>query len=260
MTDASLVARDITVRLSGREALKAASFAIVPGEVVAVAGPNGAGKSTLLRALAGLVAPVRGEVMLDGRPLNAFARREIAVRIAYLPQDRTIHWPVSVETVVGLGRLPHRGLASAPSALDHDAVVRAMSVMDVAHFAQRPVTELSGGERARVLIARALAQGANFLLADEPASGLDPGHALSLFSHLRALARSGHAIAVALHDLSFAARFADRLVLLKEGEILANGPVRDVLTGPQLAASYGVVMRVGEICGIPVVLADRPGS
>lgn len=254
----SLVARDVRVRLGERRVLDGVDLTLRTGEVTAIAGPNGAGKSTLLRVLAGLVPVQSGHVHLDGAPLASLDRRSLGRKLAYLPQERTIHWPVNVETVVSLGRLPHRGPAAAESDDDRASIARAMAAMDVSEFSKRSVAELSGGERARVLLARALAQGAGLLLADEPTSGLDPAHALAMFAHFRKLAGDGHGIAVALHDLSYAARFADRLVLLKQGRVVAQGLVRDVLTETNLAAVYAVRMSIGQVAGLPVVLAHDP--
>ena len=155
------------------------NLAAAPGELVAVAGANGAGKSTALKLLAGLIHPVSGDVRLDARALKDYSRAELGRRIAYLPQDRTVHWGISAGHVVALGRLPHKSYSHALSAKDHAAIDAAMTRMDVTHLKDRSVARLSGGERARVLVARALAQEADFLIADEPAAGFDPAHALS---------------------------------------------------------------------------------
>jgi iron complex transport system ATP-binding protein len=250
-----LQAEDVSVRLAGSEVLSGVSVSVGPGEVLAVAGPNGAGKSTLLRALAGLRVPDAGRVSLEGTPLLEWDRQRLGRMVAYLPQERAVAWPVSVATIVALGRLPHRSAPAAESSDDRAAVREAMATMDVTEFAARSVAQLSGGERARVLVARALAQQARYLMADEPTAGLDPAHALALFETFRRLARDGRGVVVALHDLSFAARYADWLLLLKDGRVAAFGKTRDVLTRDALAAVYGVAAAVGEIEGLPVVLA-----
>jgi iron complex transport system ATP-binding protein len=251
----SLAAENVHVALRGRPVLQGISLEVAAGEIVAVVGPNGAGKSTLLRTLAGLLAPSSGSVAYDRRPLADRDRRSLGRQIAYLPQDRVVHWPMRVRSVVALGRLVHRG---ADSARDASAIAGALAAMDVAAFAERSVAELSGGERARVLVARALAQEAVVLLADEPTAGLDPGHALALFGHFQRLAATGRSVVVALHDLSLAARFADRVLLLREGRALGVGPPRSVLTPDGLAAAYGIRATVAEIAGLPVFLPVEP--
>ena len=250
----SLAAKDIHVALGGRPVLHGISLAVAAGEIVAVVGPNGAGKSTLLKALAGLRAPAAGAFTYEDRDVASMDRRGLGRLVAYLPQDRVVHWPMRVRSVVALGRLVHRGEGTQ----DDSAIAAALAAMDVAGFAERSVAELSGGERARVLVARALAQEAVVLLADEPTAGLDPAHALALFGHFRQLAGAGRSVLVALHDLSLAARFADRVLLLRDGRALAEGPPRVVFTPPNLAAAYGIRATVAEIEGLPVVLPVEP--
>lgn len=250
----SLRADNASVRLGTRLAVEKLSLDVKPGELVAVAGANGAGKSTALKLMAGLIAPEAGGVALDGRPLAGFSGPELGRRIAYLPQDRTVYWSLKSERVVALGRLPHRSFAAGENDKDRAAIASAMVRMDVAGFADRPVSKLSGGERARVLVARALAQEAEYLITDEPAAGLDPAHSLALFEELARLARDGHGVLTALHDLSFAARFATRIVLLKGGKCLADGPPAHVLSKDNLAAAFGIDAIVSEVSGIPVVL------
>ena len=253
-----LSARGVGVRLAGRCVLDAVDLSVEPGEIVAVIGANGAGKSTLLRAMAGLIAPHEGAVTLGGRPLADLDARALGREIAYLPQDRTVHWPLTVRRLVALGRLPFRARVAAPSTEDRDAVEEAMAAMDVTAFADRAVTELSGGERARVLLARALAQRPRFLVADEPTTGLDPAHGLTLFAQFVRMASQRRAVIVALHDLSLAARYCDRALLLKGGRTLALGTARAVLTPQHLAQAYGVRATVTEIEGRPVVLPIEP--
>ena len=249
-----LAGRGLGVRLGTRRVLDAIDFEAHPGHITGLIGPNGAGKSTLLRTLAGLLAADAGRVTLGGEDVAGLTRLELARRLALLPQDRTVHWPLAVRDMVSLGRLPFRSLAAGESDQDRAIVDAALTAMEVQALAARAVTELSGGELARVLMARALAQQPKVLLADEPAAGLDPAHQLKAFAHLAALAGAGMTVVVALHDLSLAARFCHRIVLLKSGRGVASGAPAAVLTPPLLAKVYGIDAHVGAIDGVPVVL------
>jgi iron complex transport system ATP-binding protein len=234
-----LAVEGLGVRLGGRAVLQDVSLRVAAGECVGLIGPNGAGKSTLMRAALGLIGAA-GARSLGGDPVAALAPAERARRAAFLPQEREIGWPVTVRALVALGRAPHRPRLAALGPADEAAIEAAMQRMDVAQFADRPATDLSGGERARVLIARALAQEAPLLLADEPAAGLDPAHQLALMETFAALAREGRAVLASLHDLGLAARWCDRLVLLDRGRVVADGPPQAVLTAERLAAVYGI--------------------
>jgi iron complex transport system ATP-binding protein len=247
-------ARGLRVSLKGREVLRGLDLAAEPGRFSAIIGRNGAGKTTLLRALAGLIVPQSGTVMLDGADLAAWDRGRLARTLAYLPQERLVHWGLTARAVVALGRLPYQPFGMGESAADRAAVDAALAAMDSVHLAHRPVPELSGGERARVLVARALSQEPRVLLADEPAAGLDPAHQLTLFRHLADLAAGGRTVIAALHDLSLAARFCHSIALVHEGRTLAAGPPEDVLTPEHLAAAYGIAARYRSIDGVPVVL------
>ncbi len=245
--------RGLRVALKGREVLRGLDLVAHAGKITAVIGPNGAGKSTLLRALIGTL-PASGTIDFDGRPAAQWARDERARSLAYLPQDRTVHWSLSARAVVALGRLPYRPLGVGEGASDQAAIDAALAAMDTTHLAARPVSELSGGERARVLAARALAQQPRALLADEPVAGLDLAHQLSLFRHLADLAASGCTVVVALHDLSLAARFCHSIVLIDDGRALAAGPAKEVLTPAHLAAAYGISASYHVVDGVPVVV------
>ena len=250
----SLVCEHADVRLGERSILTDLDFSIKPGELVAVVGANGAGKSTALRMMAGLLTPRRGRVLLDGQALSDYSRQVLGQKLAYLPQDRTVHWGLAVERVVALGRLPHKSIASGIGEAGKRAVADAMARMDVTHLAQRSVARLSGGERARVLFARALAQEATYLIADEPTAGLDPAHALILFEELQRLSREGKAVMTALHDLSLAARYATRVALFKGGRCIADGPPAQVLSSAHLADAFGIDAIVSQVDGFPVFL------
>ena len=250
----------LRVTLAGRRAVDGASLKVRPGELVGLIGPNGAGKSTLMRACLGLV-PSEGVVRLGGLELSRLSSRERARAAAFLPQEREIGWPISVAVLVALGRAPHRRLGG-PSATDQAAVAAAMARAEVAHLADRPATELSGGERARVLIARALAQDAPLLVADEPAAGLDPAHQIGLMEVLRGLAREGRGALVSLHELGLAAGFCDRLVVMEAGRTVAEGAPEAVLTPELLARVYGVRAHVARTAEglIAVPVARLPGG
>jgi iron complex transport system ATP-binding protein len=231
------------------------SFAVAPGELVALCGPNGAGKSTLLRLLLGLHAPSAGAVHLGGAPVGTLSRRQIARRAALLLQDAPFELPLTVREAVALGRLPHLERFQAESEADRAAVERALSLTDTVALADRPLTEISGGERQRVHLARALAQAAPLLLLDEPIAGLDLSHQLQALDLLRATVDGGRGAVVALHDLSLAARRCDRMLLLAEGALRADAPPAEVLTPEILARYFGVRAEVRtDGAGRPFVL------
>lgn len=216
------------------------------GALHILAGPNGAGKSTLLRHLAGIVPKQSGDVVFDSQPLDSLHRFEKARRMAYLAQDRDLVWPLKVRDVVMLGRHPHgASLETATDADDH-AVAQALQDTDLDDFADRPVTELSGGERARVLLARVLATGAEWLLLDEPVAGLDPRQQFLLMALLKNQVRQGRSVLLVLHDLALAARFADEILLLDKGLTVAQGSVESVLTPACLADVFGISTTLGH--------------
>lgn len=223
---------------TGRRILDAIDVELAAGNVTAVLGPNGAGKSTLLACMAGLLRPSHGAVDLDGAPLATLASDERARRIAFLPQIPEISWPVDVATLVGLGRIPHRHRAS--DADNAAAVLRAMHATHVAQWSQRIVTTLSGGERARVLLARVLAGESDWILADEPFAGLDPAHQFEAADLLRSLANQGRGVVLTIHDLALAARIADRVIMLHRGRIVADGTPEAALTPATLREVYGI--------------------
>ena len=238
-----LSAESLSVRLGDKAVLSGVSAAFAPGLVTAIVGPNGAGKSTLLDILAALRKPDAGQVTLAGRALRDLPSRERARRIAYLPQNAEIAWAVDGRTFIGLGRTPYVG-AWGLTAEDRAAVDRAMAVTGVEGFADRVVSTLSGGERARVLIARALAGEPQWLLADEPLAGLDPGHVLDACDLFRRLAdEEGRGVILTLHDLDAALRVADRVIVLAEGRVLADAAPTEALSPTVLKAAYGVEAR-----------------
>lgn len=254
-----LRARSVSVRLSGALVLDRVELAFAPGQVTAVVGPNGAGKSTLLACLAGLRRPDAGEALLDDTPVLSLSARARAQCIGFLPQLAEVAWAVNVRTLVELGRTPFTGFGGASEA-DHAAVARAMAAADVEPFAHRVVTELSGGERGRVLIARALAGEPEWLLADEPMAGLDLSHQLEAGTLFRKLAHAeSRGVVLTLHDLTLAARIADRVVVLSNGAVAADGVPAEAVTPAILAQVYGVDAHVHageggllvELIGLP---------
>ncbi|HEX4303368.1 MAG TPA: ABC transporter ATP-binding protein [Rhizomicrobium sp.] len=247
----------LQVALGGNVVLRDVSATFASGGLIGLIGPNGAGKSTLVRAMARLIESQAGTIALDGQDIHALSRRELARRMAYLPQGHGLHWPLRADHVIALGRLPHQTRLSSMSAADHDAIARAMEKADVVPFAQRVVTTLSGGERARVMLARALAVEAPVLLADEPVTSLDPYHQLHVMELLRDLAREGRLVIAVLHDLPLAARFCDRLVMLNDGEIVAQGAAGEVLSEENLERTYNVEGVFGNEGGEQFVLAWR---
>lgn len=233
-----LVAHDLHVALGRREVLRGLSLAFEGGSLVGLLGPNGAGKTTLIRSFAGLVAPQAGEVRLDGRPLHEIEPEVRARAVAYLPQERECRWPITVARVAALGR-PRRP----------EAVAEALAETDMTALADRPMDRLSGGERARALIARALAVEPQVLLADEPLAGLDPGHQLDLLGVLRRRADAGALVVVVAHDLTLVPRFADRLVVLAGGQVVADAAPAEALAAPATAAAYGITLDTATLDG-----------
>ncbi len=247
-----LAAQSMSVWLGQRLVLDGVDVAAEAGEIIAVIGPNGAGKSTLLKSLAGLVPLEHGRVVLEGEDVARMDARARGQRIAFIPQDRTVYWPLAVRRVVAMGRLPYD-----PSASDAAAIIRALAAMDLQGLADRPVNALSGGELARVLQARALAQEADILIADEPTAGLDMGHVLHLFAHLQRLAADGRTVVVAVHDVALALRYCHKTVLLKDGKVLASGASAQVVNRERLASAFGVVADVRQLDDVPIVLAKH---
>ncbi|HXX47492.1 MAG TPA: ABC transporter ATP-binding protein [Myxococcota bacterium] len=221
-------------------------LALEPGRFVVVAGPNGAGKTTLLRALSGVLRTDAGEVALAGRSLGELSRREVAQSVAVVPQDSAVPFPFSVREMVALGRAPFLGPLGRESADDRARTEAALAALELEALAARAYPSLSGGEKRRVLLARALAQGVGTWLLDEPTAHMDLGHGLACFTWLRAwLAEdAGRGIVLVTHDLVLGARFADELVLLDRGRVAARGAPAEVLSAERVAAVYGVEARV----------------
>jgi iron complex transport system ATP-binding protein len=249
--------KGVSVRLGAARVVYEVSATIARGEWVGLIGPNGAGKTTILRALAGLL-PFAGEVLLDGRPLASGTRREIARRVALVPQSPLMPAELTVAEYVLLGRTPHIGYLGSEGRSDRLAAERAIARLGLRPFASRPLGSLSGGERQRAALARALAQDAPLLLLDEPTSALDLGaqqQALELIDWLRR--EEVLTVISAMHDLSLAGQFADRLLLLDRGRVVADGPAPEVLSEKSIAAHYGASVRVLQEDGAIFVLPRR---
>lgn len=242
----------------GAVLLDTVSASFAPGRITAIVGPNGAGKSTLLACLAGLRTPSGGQVLLDGAALDALGARARARRMGYLPQEAPLHWNITVRALVALGRFPHRHGRGGESATDEAAIERALTDTELQPFAQRLTGTLSGGERARVMLARLLAGEPEWILADEPLAALDIAHRYALMTQLRAIAARGVGVVIVLHDLPLAARMADDAVLLDHGRLVAAGPVDSVLTPEQLGPVFGVDFAYGRAADGASVLVSAP--
>jgi iron complex transport system ATP-binding protein len=255
-----LESRGLTASYGATPALDEFDAAIASGEIVALLGENGSGKSTFLKVVARIVTPDGGDVLLDGRPLGSFGRRESAREIAYLPQSDDLVFPIRCLDLVLQGRAPHSPRFSAGSREDRARALAAMRACDVEQLADRDAAALSGGERRRVFLARAIAQEARIWLLDEPTSGLDPRHRLEL---LELLARTHLARATAVvlvtHEMDLAAEVADRVILMRRGRALAAGPPEETLTPELLRATFSVESRVEtDASGRRRVVLDAP--
>jgi iron complex transport system ATP-binding protein len=235
----TLSAHDLSFAHGDRPTLHAIEAAFEIGKFTVILGPNGAGKSTLLACLAGLLKPDKGTARLGDQDIAAMPAMTRAQHIGLLPQGAETHWAITAEALVALGRIPHlRGAGT--SAEDRKAIASAMSATATTEFAHRPITQLSGGERARVLLARVLAGEPQWLLADEPLANLDPGFQIDILSLLRQFSHAGKGVIAVLHDLHHAVRFADQILLLHEGRLFAQGSVEEVITTANLAQIYGI--------------------
>ena len=242
----TLTGEGLTVRRGGGDILKDASLRFDEAGFTAVIGANGAGKSTLLRCLAGLLAPDAGTVSLDDRPLSAWSRRTLARSRAYLPQNPRVEWPISVERLVALGLTPTLPAFGPLPAAMRTAVLEALRQCDLQGQAEQAATTLSGGELARAMLARTLVSDPAVMIVDEPTTGLDARHALDVMARLKALGARGRLVIASVHDLTLAARYADRVVALSGGRVVADGPTAQVLTSTLMAEVFGVRARVSQ--------------
>ncbi len=254
-SDDGVLIRDVAVSLGDQRVLAGVDLSVDPGELVGLVGPNGAGKTTLLRTLNGTLTPDEGTVRVDGADIHALSARARSRRVATVPQDTSVGFAFDVRTIVEMGRHPHRSRFGDDP--DPEAVDRALERAGVAHLADRSIDAVSGGERSRVLVARALAQDAPVLALDEPTASLDIGNQVDTLDLVAALVTEGRAAVAAIHDLNLAARFCDRLVVLTDGRVRARGPPADTLTPETLRAVFGVSAAVDDhpATGTPLVTA-----
>jgi iron complex transport system ATP-binding protein len=252
---AAITAAGITVELDGRVVLSSVSLDVRPGEVLALVGPNGAGKSTLLSVLSGERTPAAGLVEVEGRDIRTFSPLELARIRSVLTQDNALSFPFRVGEVIAMGRAPWT--RTDEIGRDSAVISAAATQADVAHLAGRRFTELSGGERARVSLARVLAQDTPIVFLDEPTAALDLRHQEDVLRIARSLASSGRAVVVVVHDLSLAGAVADRVALLSAGVLVAVGSPASVLTAAAISEVYGLAVRVLEIDGRPLIVPER---
>ena len=245
--DSALSARDLRAGYTSVPVLRGVSLEVAPGELLAIVGPNGSGKSTLLRVLGGTMPPWQGSVELYGRPLLALQRRAIAREIATVAQENTVAFRFTVLEIVLMGRAPHLGAFRFESRHDLEIAQAALERFDLLPLAHRHIEELSGGERKRVFLARALTQQPRVMLLDEPTAFLDLKHVVGIFSRFRELASArGLAVVATLHDLNAAAAYADRVLLLKAGGVVDYGTPSEVLTESNLRSVYETEIYVGK--------------
>jgi iron complex transport system ATP-binding protein len=235
-----LQAKGISLSFNTCPVLDNVDFEINEGEMVGLIGPNGAGKTTLLKILADIQKPQQGELLLNDKPLHSINRKELAKQLAYLEQGAPAHWPLTVERVIQLGRMPHQNPWQSLTKADHDIVEQAMVTADVNLLRDRTVTTLSGGERLRVMLARIFATQPDIILADEPIAALDPYHQLQTMELLQQHCQQGGSCVVVLHDLNMAARFCDRLVLLNLGELVQDSSPEKLLSSDEIEKVYGI--------------------
>lgn len=242
----TLSLHNICVNKNGQALLSDVNLELSGNSIVGLIGPNGAGKSTLLRVMAGLESTAPGLVSLFGQNIKTFRKQELGRQLAYLPQSADCAWPLKVEKIIALGRLPHGAAPTKLSREDIKIIKQVMHDTDIEHLIGRTLNTLSGGEKMRVMLARALASEPQILLADEPIASLDPLHQLEVMALLTRIAKRGTTVVVVLHELNLAMRFCDQLALLHKGKLLARGEPTKVLSPALLQQAYQIKALYGE--------------
>lgn len=256
-----IAVEDVRVALEGESIVEEVSFDVPEGSLVGLVGPNGAGKTTLVKAINGLLAPDSGTVRIDGDRVSDLSARAVSRRVATVPQDTSLGFDFPVRDVVAMGRTPHRSRFERESDRDREAVERALRRTQLGELADRPIGSVSGGERQRVVLARALCQSSPNLLLDEPTASLDVGHGVRILELVCDLVSEGRTALAAIHDLDLAARFCDELVLLSGGSILSSGTPEAVLTESNVEEAFDVRIAVVShpVTGAPSVTALSGG-
>ncbi|MEO1013591.1 MAG: ABC transporter ATP-binding protein [Pseudomonadota bacterium] len=260
---ADLIAENVSIEIGDAAVVDGASLPLARGELICLLGPNGAGKTSLIRAMIGQLSPTTGRVLLDGEAVSEMPADALARRIAYLPQIRPLAWPMRARDVVALGRFAYGASPSRLGAEDAAAVERALSICGLSELAHRRVDTLSGGEAARVHVARALASSADFLIADEPVAALDPRRQHEVMALIRAFAKAGGGAICVLHDAALAARYADRLAFMRHGRLLAVGPPAETLTPARFAEVYDLTAEItspADGAGATIRIIDIPDA
>jgi iron complex transport system ATP-binding protein len=249
----TLETRDLAFGYGARTVGSGVTLSIAEGEVLALLGPNGTGKTTLFKTMLGLLSPKAGEILLDGRPLSAFTRPERAKNIAYVPQAHAALFPFTVADVVLMGRAARLAPFATPSHRDRDIAGEALQRLGMTHLANRPYTEISGGERQMALVARALAQEPKILVMDEPTASLDYGNQMRVLTQIQMLAAEGMAIVLSTHNPDHVFMVADRVALLHEAKLVALGVPKDVLTAERLKQLYDIDVVIGTLPGSDIL-------
>lgn len=255
-----LAVHDLAFGYGKRRVGEGVSFGVNAGAIAGVLGPNGSGKTTLFRTILGLLPPQAGRITLDGHDITAWPARERARAIAWVPQTHTTSFAFTVRELVLMGRTPHLSAFASPGKSDHDKVSQALDRVGIAHLEGRVASELSGGERQLVLLARAIAQESRVMIMDEPMAHLDLGNRVRVLHHVQRLAREGMAIIVSTHEPDHALAIADKALLFENGRLVMQGAPASVITGDTLSRLYGVPVAVVEADGARLVVLPRTST